>query len=160
METLIRTDVDITDIKYDIATNTLLIQRSHESRWTIDCKRVIRLTEDSDDVAPFFVCDYLERRDGPTDGGYGILKALKVYTVFVEHEGVLHLRKYDNMIKKIKIGRTKGAKSIEKVALLCNSDDADAFVEVFDEAGIHLEIAKPVDKLRLVSIVCRVQFPK
>ena len=146
MEKVTKTAVNITDIKYDNATNSLLIQEPDEPKWTVDCKNVIRLSEDSEDVAPFFVCDYLD----PQGQGYALLKALKVFTVSVEREGVLHLRKYDNLIKKIKMGRLRDGKSAKKIVLLCDGEDEDAFLEVFGDAGIQIEIVKPSDETRLV----------
>ena len=147
MENLTKTEVNITDIKYDNATNSLLIQRPNEPKWTVSCNDVIRLTEDIDDVAPFFVCDYLEPREG-----YAIFKDLKVFTVFIEREGVLHLRKYDNLIKKIKTGRLRDGKSLTRVVLLCDAEDEDAFLEVFSDAGIELEVVKPTDQPSLVGL--------
>ena len=148
MEKVTKTDVNITDIKYDNATNALLIQRQDEPKWTVECQNVIRLSEDLDDVAPFFICHYLE-----TCEGYAIFKAIKVFTVFVEREGVLHLRKFDNLIKKIKTGQSRDGKSLKKVILLCDNKDEETLLEVFNDAGVEVEVVKPTDKPCLVSLI-------
>ena len=148
MEKVSTVEVNITDIKYDNPTNSLLIDLEDRPKWKISCKDVLSLDERIDDVAPYFLCFFLDRREKE---GYAILKRLKVFTVFIEHEGVLHLRKYDNLIKKIKIGRLKDGVVLRKVSLVVEKDvtdddegegDAETPLDALRGAGMEIKFVK------------------
>ena len=154
MDKISNVDVNITEIKYDIATNSLLIDLSDRPRWTIPCKNVVCLEERIEDVAPYFLCFFLDRLE---EEGYEILKRIKVFTVFIEHEGVLHLRKYDNLIKKIKAGRLKEGAVARKVALVDDQgaidgdEAAEALLEILRNAGLEVDVVKTKKKITLVK---------
>ena len=165
MDKITNIDVNITEIKYDNATNSMLIDLSDQPRWTIPCKHVLGLDERTEDVAPYFLCFFLDKLE---EEGYSVLKSLKVFTVFIEHEGVLHLRKYDNLIKKIKAGRMKDATSAGyKVALVDDegvadgSENAESLLDMLRNAGMEVDIVKPKKKkptLVSFSTLLLVQF--
>jgi hypothetical protein len=133
--------VNVADIKYDNNTKALFITQEG-SYWTIDCKNAINLIENTEDNVPFFIMYYIEKTEK-----FCLLKGIKVFTVFIEHEGVLHLRKYGNIIAKIRACYTKEPK-FTKLMLLYDEfmDEQDekqrtqAFAEVLKVAGIQSEI--------------------
>jgi len=130
MATIETYDVYITDIKYETSSNSLSLLVDKPQN--VSCQSIFHLEEKNDDIAPFFICYYLEE-----NLDYYIIKALKVFTVFVEREGILHLRKYDNLIRKIKAIVNNQTK---KQILYAESSDEvnnDKIATLLYEAGIE-----------------------